>query len=81
MSEQELVFSITYYSAFHNMEELHILLTPNNEHKKVFPTVPLIGFRNGEGLKDYLVWATLPILNKSGRCEPCGQKIVSSVTI
>ena len=36
------------------MEELHILLTPNKEHKKVFPNVPVIGFRNGKSLKDFL---------------------------
>ena len=50
MSEQKLTFSITYYPAFQNvrtiMEELHILLTPNKEHKKVFPNVSSIGFRN-----------------------------------
>ena len=56
------------------MEELHILLTPNNEHKKVFPNVPVIGFRNGKSLKDFLVRATLPKLNESGRCEPCGKR-------
>ena len=56
------------------MEELHILLTPNKEHKKVFPNVPVIGFRNGKSLKDFLVRATLPKINGSGRCEPCGKK-------
>ena len=78
MPEQKLTFSITYYPAFQNvrsiMEELHILLTPNKEQKKVFPNVLVIGFRNGMSLKDYLVKATLPKLNKSRRCEPCGKK-------
>ena len=78
MSEQKLAFNITYYPAFQNvraiMEELHILLTPNKEHKKVFPNVPVIGFRNGKSLKDFLVRATLPKINGSGRCEPCGKK-------
>ena len=78
MSEQKLTFNITYYPAFQNvraiMEELNILLTPNKDHKKVFPNVPVIGFRNGKGLKDFLVRATLPKLNGSGRCEPCGKK-------
>ena len=50
MSEQKLTFSINYYPAFQNvrtiMEELHILLTPNKEHKKVFPNAPVIGFQN-----------------------------------
>ena len=40
------------------IEELHILLTPNKEHKKVFPNVPVIQFWNGKSLKNYLVRAT-----------------------
>ena len=56
MSEQKLTFNITYYPAFQNvraiMEELCILLTPNKENKKVFPNVPVIGFRNGKSMKD-----------------------------
>ena len=52
MPDQNLTFNITYYPAFQNvraiMEELHILLTLNKEHKKVFPDVPVIGFRNGK---------------------------------
>ena len=49
MSEPKIIFNITYYPAFQNvraiMEELHILLIPNKEHKKVFPNVPVIGFQ------------------------------------
>ena len=80
MSERKLTltFNTTYYPAFRNvrsiMEELHILLTPNKEHKKVFPDVPVVGFRNGKSLKDYLVRAKLPKLDESRRCEPCGKK-------
>ena len=55
------------------MEELHILLTPNKEHKKVFCKVPVIGFRNGKVLQDFLVRGTSPKLNDGGRCEPCGK--------
>ena len=48
MSEQKLTFNITYYPAFQNirtvMQELHILLTPNKEHKKLTPNVAVIGF-------------------------------------
>ena len=58
MSEKELTFNITYYPVYRNvrsiMEELHFLLTPNKEHKKVFPNVAVVGFRNGKSLKDYL---------------------------
>ena len=57
ISQQKLTFSITYYAAFQNvraiMEELHMLLSPNKEHKKVFPNVLLLGFRNGKNLKDF----------------------------
>ena len=78
MSEQELTFNITHYPAFQNnraiIEELHILLTPNKEHRKVFPNVPVIGFRISKSLNDFLVRATLPKLYESGRCEPCGKK-------
>ena len=56
------------------MDELQILLTPNKEHKKVFPDVPVAGFRNGKSLKDYLVRSKLPKLDESGRCEPCVKK-------
>ena len=78
MSEQKIAFNITYYPAFQNvraiMEELHILLTPNKEHKKVFPNVPVIGFQNGKSFKDFSDKATLPKLNGTGRCEQCGKK-------
>ena len=63
------------------MEELqlHILVTPKKEHKKVFPNVLVIGFRNGKFFKDYFVKATLHILNESGRrCKPCKKKLVWS---
>ena len=57
ISQQKLTFSITYYAAFQNvraiMEELHMLLSPNKEHKKVFPNVLVLGFRNGKNLKDF----------------------------
>ena len=85
MSEQKLTFNITYYPAFQNvravMEELHTLLTPNKEHKKVFPNVLVIGFQNGKSLKDFLVRATLPKLSGSGRCEPCGEKNLFSLSL
>ena len=56
------------------MEQLHILLTPNKEHKKVFPDVPVVGFQNGKSPEDYLVRAKLPKLDESGRCESCRKK-------
>ena len=74
---------LIYYPAFQNVraivEELHILLTPNKEHKKVFSNVPVIEFQNDKSLKDFLVSATLPKLNKSRSCEPCGKKNLFSL--
>ena len=63
------------------MEELHKLLTPNKEHKKVFPDVVVVGFRNGKSLKDYLDRAKLSKLEESGRCEPYGKKLAWSVIL
>ena len=37
--------------------------------------MPVVGFRNGKTLKDYLVRASLPKTNETGRCEPCEKKI------
>ena len=54
--EQNLTFNITYYPAFQNVriiiEELRTLLTPNKEHKKIFPSVSVIeGFGLGRALR------------------------------
>ena len=77
-SELKLTFNIAYYPVFQNvrniLQELHLLLAPDKEHKKVFPDVPAVGFRNGKSLKDYLVRAALPETNETGRLEPCGKK-------
>ena len=77
-SESRLTFNITYYPVFQNirniLQEHHLLLAPDKEHKKVFPDVPVAGFSNGKSLKDYLVRAALPKTNETGRCEPCGKK-------
>ena len=78
-SEPRLTFNITYYPDFKTirniLQELHLLsLTPDKEHKKVFPDVAVVGFRNGKSLKDYLVRAALPKTNETGRCEPFGKK-------
>ena len=51
-----------------------MLLGPDKGHKDVFPDVPVVGFRNGKRLKDYLVRAALLKTNESERCESCGKK-------
>ena len=79
MFDQNLTLNITYYPAFENvrtiMEKLYILLTSNKEHKKVFPTKPIVGFQNGKSVKDFVVTAKLHKLNRSGRQHGgCGKK-------
>ena len=40
-------------------------------HKKVFSEVPIIGFKNAKSLKDDLVRAALPQLDREGGSKPC----------
>ena len=72
-SEPRLTFNITYYPVFQNirniLQEIHLLLAPDKEHKKVFLNVPVAGFCNGKGLKDYLVRAPLPRTVETARCD------------
>ena len=52
---------------------LHLLLTPDREHLKVFENIPIVGFRSAKSLKDILVRAkVVPIEKKKGSCRPCG---------
>ena len=73
--ESKLTFNIAYYPAFQNvrslLQELQILLAPDKENKKIFPEVPIVGFRNGKSLKGYLVKAVLPKMDNAGGSEPC----------
>ena len=72
--QKKLTFDITHYPVFQNvrniLQEWHILLTPDKEHKK---DIPVAGFRNGKSLKDHLVRAKLPNVNITGRSESCGK--------
>ena len=74
----DLVLNITYHPALNKIKSIlsniHILLTPNKEHEKVFQQVPVVGFRRGKSLKDILVRAKLP-KEESGYkgCKGCGK--------
>ena len=61
-------FNITHHPVFRNarktLEELHVILASDDGHKKVFPDVPLIGFKNNKNLKAHLVRSGL---NEVGR--------------
>ena len=53
------------------LTRIDLLLTPGNEHNKVFRDVPIIGFRRAESLKDILVREKMSqIINKQW-CGPC----------
>ena len=60
------------------LEELNILLAPDEQRRKAFTDVPRIGFKNGNILKDYLVMPIIPkidVVGISGSClgkrPPC----------
>ena len=46
------------------LSEIHLLLTPDREHGKVFEKVRIIGFRRAKSLKVILVRAMLSPLEK-----------------
>ena len=75
-NDYQLVFNITYHPNFSKLKDtmsfLHLLLTPDQEHQKVFHKVPIIGFRRPKSLKDILVRAKVPPLQKNEWfCGPC----------
>ena len=72
-----LVLTLTYHPSIKNFQnvlnETHILLTPNKEHRKVFEDKPpLIGWRKPKSLKDHLVSAKIKCEPSSGnKSAPC----------
>lgn len=80
--DEKLTFNITYHPAYARIKNvlnnIHLLLTPDEEHRKVFSSVPIVGFKNGKSLKNWLVRAKLPVLDSqnvsSGGCKKCGRK-------
>ena len=64
-NDYQLVFNITNYQNCSNVKEtMHLLLTPGQENQKVFDKVPIIGFPRAKSLKDILVRAKVPQLQK-----------------
>ena len=52
-----------YFSKLKNiLFRIHLLLTPDREHRKVFENAPIIGFKKGKSLKEILVRAKVPPL-------------------
>lgn len=62
-----LVLNITYHPVHSKLKgilsNIHLLLTPDEEHRKIFQDTPMVGF-NGKSLKGILVGAKLPKLNQ-----------------
>ena len=77
-NNNKITFNITYHPVFRNvkkiLEEMHVILAPDDRHKEVFPDVPLIGFKNNKSLRDHLVRSQLPDIEETGKSEPCGGK-------
>ena len=58
------------------LQELHLLLAPDKEHKKVFPNVPVVGFCNGKSLKTASFELAYVELMKLGDVNHVGKKLV-----
>ena len=75
-NDDRVIFNITYYLVFKNiriiLEELHVLLTPDEQDRKVFTDIPRIGTKIGKSLKDHLVRSVLPKTDVADNSGPCG---------
>ena len=73
--QNKITFNITYHPVFRDvrkiLEELHVILASDNGHKKVFPDIPMTGFKIIKNLKAHLVRSQLPNLHQVGRSKPC----------
>ena len=55
------------------LSEIHLLLTPDREHGKVFERIPIVGFRRAKRLKGILVRVKVaPLDKKKGSINSCG---------
>ena len=65
--QNKIIFNITYHPVFRDcrkiLEELHVILVSDDGHKKIFPDVPMIGFKSNKSLKAHLVRSQLLDLN------------------
>ena len=84
-NDSKLKFNVTYYPVFRHLKnqlkELQIILACDEAHKKVFPEVPINGFKNNKNLKSNLVRAALPDINEVGRCNPCVEKNLANYVV
>ena len=56
--QNKMTFNITYHPVFQDvrkiLEELHVILTSDDKHKKVFPNVPMTDSKINKNLKAHL---------------------------
>ena len=76
-NKNRFVFNITYHPLFSKLKnilsEIHLLLTPDREHGKVFKKIPITGFRRAKSLKEILVRVKVePLEKKKGCYRSCG---------
>ena len=78
-NQKKLTFNhlISYYLVYQNvkniLQELHILLTSDKEHKKLFQDIPGVGFHDSESQKDHLFKKKSLNVEITGRSESCGK--------
>ena len=59
---------------YKDFRRLNAVLASHDGQKKVFPDVPMNGFKNNKNLKAHLVRSQLPDLDEVGSSKPCGGK-------
>ena len=66
------LFNITYHPVLSKLKsvlsEIHLLLTPDREHGKLFERIPIVVFRRAKSLKNILVRAKVEHLKKRKTC-------------
>ena len=75
-NDYKLVLNIIYHPNVSDLKDtmsfLHLLLTRDQEHQKVFHKVSVIGFRRTKSLKDILVRVKVsPVMKNEEFCGPC----------
>ena len=83
-TENVLTLNITYHprlrGAKNILQKYHMFLAHNTDHEKFFSGIPLVGFRKGKSLKDFLVRAKIQeeslnpgcVKCNAARCQVCG---------
>lgn len=83
--ERKLILNITYHPKIAKLRKIltkiHLILTPNKEHQKVFSNVPILGFKKGKSLRDILVRAKVRQPVTESICKGCGGKRCKTCSI